>query len=110
MLKGHNLLVTSGAPLYIDKATLFPGVAMIVGVDSLVRLLDPKWGPGTQALVEGFRQTRTVFWVVDRVIDGRLVTLTDVENPGLNCHRLAGRWDVSSTAIRDRFRQERTAR
>jgi hypothetical protein len=100
MLKGYDLLVTSGAPLYLDKARLFPGVAMIVGSDTLQRLLDPHWGLEVDALIEGFRQTKTEFFVVDRVIDGRLVSLADIVNPGLICHSIHGRWDVSSSDIR----------
>jgi nicotinamide mononucleotide (NMN) deamidase PncC len=100
MLKGRNLIFTSDAGRYLDKARLYPGMPFVMGTDALVRMLDPKWGLSPRDLVDGFDETHTEFYVADRELDGKLVRLEDVPNPGLKLHRLQGRWNISSSELR----------
>lgn len=105
LLKGHDRLFTFGDPLYLDKARRFEGGMFIIGADALVRMLDPKWGPNPKALTEEFLQLGVSFWVVDRVVDGNLLSYGRLkgegkipsEFPGQTLH---GRWDISSTDLR----------
>jgi nicotinic acid mononucleotide adenylyltransferase len=101
LLRGHDALFTRGEPLYLDKARRYPGCGFVIGTDSLARMLDPKWGPAVDRLVDEFRILGTRFYVTSRVVDGKLVTLGDVPDaPRDLCIEVAGRWDVSSTELR----------
>lgn len=101
LLRGHDVLFTRGEPLYLDKARRYPGCGFVIGTDSLARMLDPRWGPSVEVLVEEFRSLGTRFYVTSRLVEGRLVTLRDVPDaPPDLCVEVAGRWDVSSTEIR----------
>lgn len=100
-LKGREILFSNDLSLYIDKSNRFPGTGMIVGVDTLIRLLDPKWGPNVDELINTFSKNKTTFYVVDRIIDGKLVSVWDLNIPDRMCYvRLVGEWDVSSTELR----------
>jgi nicotinic acid mononucleotide adenylyltransferase/nicotinamide mononucleotide (NMN) deamidase PncC len=100
-LHGYDVLFSRGEPLYIDKARRYPGCAFLIGSDSLVRLLDPKWGLDVPALVKEFTELGTRFYVTSRVTDGTLLTLGDIPDaPRHLCIEVDGRWDVSSTELR----------
>lgn len=103
MLKGNNILFTKGLGLYLDKAKYFDKANIIIGIDSFIRLLDCKWGVDINELIEGFKSCGAHFYVVDRVIDGKLVSIRDqiFETNGLNFTPLDGRWDISSTELRN---------
>ena len=103
-LHHQDRLFTSGLPLYVDKANAYPGLGIILGVDSLIRLQDPKWGVNKDDLILNFLKLRTQFYVTDRVIDGKLVRLNDISTE-LRCKRLTGRWDVSSSEVRNPHEQ-----
>jgi hypothetical protein len=76
---------------------------MALGVDALIRMLDPSWGPNVGEMLETFRSLGTRFYVVGRVVDGRWTTIDDVPIPN-GFRRLfesvGGRHDVSSTELR----------
>ena len=100
-LQGHDVIFTSGAGLYVEKARMFPGLGILIGIDSFRRMLDPKWGVNIEDLKAGL--ANTCFVVADRTVDGELRSLDPSEVPeGLQCRRLACRWDVSSSEIRAR--------
>jgi hypothetical protein len=105
LLKGRDVLFTDHAPLYLDKARRYPGRAFLIGVDAFERMLDPKWGPGIAELAKGFIESRTIFHVADRLEGEEFKTLRGVRIPpeftGVPCYRLRGRWDVSSTELRE---------
>lgn len=104
LLEGEDCLFTSDDPLYIDKARRFPGCRMVIGVDALIRMLDPKWGVPIAPMLAEFEGLRVRFLVADRIIDGKLVSLLDI--PGLPkdlCSRMftpSQYVDMSSTALR----------
>ncbi len=103
-----SVLVTSGAGLYIEKARRFPGFGFIVGADTMRRICDPYFyedGDGLLAVIDEFVSLGTRFHVFDRIDDGRLRTLGDIEMPEALraiCMRREGRWDISSTEVRNR--------
>ncbi len=102
-LAEYSVLFTSGQPLYIDKARRNPGKAMIVGVDALRQMLDPKWGHEPVAMLDEFDKLGTKFYVPGRVISGVETRLKDIDVLGFDrlfidvpvCT------DVSSTQIRE---------
>ncbi len=101
LLRGNDVLFTHGEPLYLDKARRYPGCHFVIGTDALVRMLDPRWGPAVDALVDEFRRLGTRFYVTSRVMDGTLVTLHDLADaPRDLCVEVPGRWDISSSEIR----------
>ena len=97
------IVLTERDPLFVDKALQFPGAGIALGVDALVRMLDPSWGPNLGEILETFRALGTRFYVVGRSADGRWTTLDDVPIPE-RFRRLfepvEGRHDVSSTELR----------
>ena len=97
------IVLTERDPLFIEKARQFPGAGIALGVDALVRMLDPSWGPNVGEMLETFRALGTRFYVVGRSVDGRWMTLAGVPIP--NAYRglfepVEGRHDVSSTELR----------
>ena len=99
----RTIVLTERDPLFIDKARQFPGAGIALGVDALVRMLDPSWGPNVGEMLEAFRALGTRFYVVGRSVDGRWTTLDDLPIPD-RFRRLfesvEGRHDVSSTELR----------
>jgi nicotinic acid mononucleotide adenylyltransferase len=112
LLKGKDRIFTN-IPLFIDKVKAFPGMPIIVGSDTLDRMLDPKWGVNIEDLLYELQRSGDIF-VVSRIVDGNLLTVNNVMSkyehilpieivPALNecVHGLPGRWDISSTEIRN---------
>lgn len=98
------VMFSDGDPLYIDKARRFPGRYFIIGADALVRMLDPKWGPLPGPMLDEFYSLGIRFWVVPRIIDGKLTSLEDVDTlgfPGL-FRPVHGTWNISSTQVRQK--------
>lgn len=125
----HPLVLTN-APLFADKAELLPGTVFVVGVDTALRILDPKYyvPPSTSAPVpgaaagasaagageEGLRaclrriaRTRCSFLIAGRVVGGGVFVGPDALRvpPGfehLFCPLPSFRRDISSTQLRER--------
>ena len=101
LLKGRDVMFTWGTSKYLDKAKLFPGLMMILGMDSFKRMLEPEWGISVEELQQGFWEAKTALYVPDRMVDGKFTTLDDLSYmAGFPCVRLKCRFDVSSTEIR----------
>jgi hypothetical protein len=100
---GRPVLLTRGDPLFIHKARQFPGAGLALGVDAVIRMLDPAWGPDVDEMLEELAALGTRFFVMGRAIGGRWTTLDDVAIParfrGLFTE-VEGRLDVSSTEVR----------
>lgn len=112
MLKGRNFLITDGDARYLDKALLNPGVPFVIGVDALIRMLSPEWGIPTEDLLSILAGINARFFVVGRLVDGKFMSLSEVEDkfPILlkyhkNFEPVNGRWDVSSTELRNKSKQ-----
>lgn len=109
MLRGHDRFFTRGDALFVDKARRFRGVPIAIGADSLLRMLDPKWGPSVMPMLYEMAQLGSRFYVAARTVDGELLTLKRViELSGVEDYDLLhqlfesvdGVWDFSSTQER----------
>lgn len=110
MLKGRNVLFTSGKALYADKAKAY-NCDFVLGADALLRMLT--WCGASDADIlremQPFLAQHTMFFVVGREIPGRgYTTLQDLVESGaipevaMHCFEsVGGRWDISSTQIRE---------
>ncbi len=109
---GHAPVWLTRAPRFIDKARLFPGATFAIGVDTAVRLLDPSYYDGADAMrvaLETIAELGCRFLVGGRADDaGRFLTLADLAIPEPFREIFADippdlfRWDVSSSALRNR--------
>jgi hypothetical protein len=71
-------------PTFIEKARYFPGSAFVVGVDTLVRIVEPRYYGGTAARDAALGELAalgTRFVVFGRVLDGSFQTLVDLDLP-----------------------------
>jgi nicotinic acid mononucleotide adenylyltransferase len=113
ILEGEPRLFTEGDPLYLDKARAFPGHEMILGADTLERMMNPSWGVTPEVLLEEFRMLHTRFYLFGReTADGTFQTADETIEKFVPdryqvlfrpCH---GRWNISSTGIRARAEDE----
>jgi nicotinamide mononucleotide (NMN) deamidase PncC len=118
MLKGQDRIFTH-TPMFIDKVKAFPGMPLIIGTDTLDRLLDPKWGISINDFVRALNDNNTDIFVAQRMVDGKLLLVNDVlakyrgilEANALmwlleSTHDLPGKWDISSTELRKQKEQD----
>ena len=101
------VLFTQGLPLYIDKARAFLGAAFLLGADSVLGLLDPKYYGGEEgrdAVLEEFRTLGTKFYVGGRLVNGEYCILENLPIPSkykdLFILVQNVRMDISSTDLR----------
>ncbi len=104
-------VVLSRAALFIDKARLYPGCVFVIGYDTAVRLVAPRYygGPaGRDAALEAIRRQGCRFLVAGRVVDGVFQSLDGALIPDgfddlfLALPEALFRVDISSTEIRAR--------
>lgn len=109
-LVGKHVLFLTNDALYIDKARQFPGTAFIIGIDAVIRMLDPKWGPKIEPMLAELRRLGTRFYVFGRMVGEQgFQTLADIDIPEAGRElfkQIEGRWDVSSSALRAEQRAE----
>jgi hypothetical protein len=98
------------APTFVEKSRLFPGCTFVVGLDTVVRIAEPRYYSGDAAAREraiaemGAQGCR--FLVFGRIDGGGFQTLSQIELPAslaAMCEEVpesAFRADVSSTQIR----------
>lgn len=105
----RTVVFTQGDPLFLDKARRWPCTEFVVGADTVLRMLDPRWGVDPEPLLHELQGLGTRFLVFGREVDGRFVpadaVLADVP-PFVDPYRtmfapMPGRWDVSSTRLRE---------
>ena len=108
--EGKWEVVLTRAPTFRDKAALFPGCTFIIGWDTAVRVVDPKYHGGTQEslgqVLSEILELGCRFLVAGRVKEGVFRTLADVPVPQrfrdlfdeIPEHRF--RSDISSTELR----------
>ncbi len=98
------------APRFLEKARLFPGNAFVIGWDTAVRLVQPRYYGDSEAAMhaalEELRKLGTRFLVAGRVNEGRFLSLADTAVPGAFADMFDAiperlfRADVSSTELR----------
>lgn len=86
----RTLIFTQNDPLFIDKARNMPGSWFLIGADTMIRLLEPKWyskdnACGKSKMIEmlgEFRRLDTKFLVFGRRIPGNIyVKRSEIEVP-----------------------------
>ncbi len=113
---GHAPVALTRAPLFAQKAALFPGSVFVVGVDTAERVLDTRFYDGDpaalRAALEAVRGHGCRFLVAGREVDGAYRTLAQVPVPdGFrdlfdSLPERDFRNDISSTEIRSGWATE----
>ena len=103
-------VVVTKAPVFYEKAQLFPGCAFVIGWDTMVRLVDPKYYDNDHArmilALNLIRSASCSFLVAGRIKDSEFRTVADVQIPTVfqnmfqEIPESAFRADISSTEIR----------
>jgi len=110
---GRYTLVLSRAPLFVEKATLYPGRRFVVGYDTAARLIAPRYygdEAAMRAALEAIRAAGCSFLVAGRLVEGRFCTLADLPVPPdladlfTPIPETLFRADISSTELRARSR------
>ncbi|MEI6179449.1 MAG: hypothetical protein WCP31_01745 [Chloroflexales bacterium] len=106
---GRHTLVLSCAPLFVQKAALYPGRTFVLGYDTAVRLLAPRYyggDSGLHAALTTLRQAGCHLLVAGRLAAGRFATLADLALPAGYADMFTAlpaaqfREDISSTELR----------
>ncbi|MEZ5560307.1 MAG: hypothetical protein R3E86_17400 [Pseudomonadales bacterium] len=96
-------------PTFIEKARYFRGAAFVVGVDTLVRIMEPRYygsGAARDAALAEIAELGTRFVVFGRELEGRFQVLADLDLPHdiralcLEVSEAEFHEPISSTAIR----------
>lgn len=77
-------VILTRAPLFVDKAALFPDATFVVGYDTAVRLVDPRYyggEAGRDAALEAVRERGCRFLVAARPMPDGIRALGDVAVP-----------------------------
>ncbi len=106
----EHALALSAAPLFVDKAALFPGVTFVIGYDTAERIIQPRfYGSSESAMRESFNTIRDVgcrFLVAGRKSGGVFETLDLLHVPNElkdlfeEIPEERFRADISATALR----------
>ena len=109
-LKGSGAVALTRTPTFRRKADLFPGCVFVIGWDTMVRLIDPKYyGDSETAMLTALAEIWALgcrFLVAGRQVDGAYRTLEEVAIPEGFRPLFEGigegefRVDVSSTELR----------
>jgi len=107
---GRSPVVVTRAPVFHEKAALFPDCTFVIGWDTAVRLADPRYYRDSESAMisalEDIRRAGCGFLVAGREHDGVFKTLDDVEIPvGFTAMFTAipessFRYDLSSSELR----------
>ena len=107
---GKAPVVVTRAPVFHQKAELFPGCTFIIGWDTAIRLVDPQYYGGSEpAMISALEDTRRAgcrFLVAGRASDGVFQTLDDISIPAGFADMFTGipesdfRYDLSSSELR----------
>jgi hypothetical protein len=106
----NRMIALTLAPTFREKSELFPGAAFIVGADTMLRIAEPRYYGGEEArrdaAIAEIARHGCRFLVFGREMDGRFVTLSDLDLPAplrSLCDEIPAeefREDVSSTELR----------
>ena len=84
-LAGRAEVVVTRAPVFYEKAEKLPGCTFVIGVDTMRRVVDPKYYGGSRgkmlAAIYEMRELGCSFLVAGRVDGDRFRTLSDVAVP-----------------------------
>ena len=107
-------LLLTRAPLFVDKARLFPGSTFVIGADTATRLFDDRFYNGGAAdpvspVLSELDGLGAHFLVAGRKRGDGFATLADVQVPAQYRHMFSGidfREDISSTELRSALHSE----
>ena len=108
---GRHTVILAAAPLFVQKARLYPGRAFVMGYDTALRLVTPAYYGSEAAMLAAFAAIAAAncrFFVAGRQIDGRFYTLADLTLPVAYAQLFTPipedlfRRDISSTQLRER--------
>jgi hypothetical protein len=100
----------TAAPLFVEKARLFPGSTFVIGADTAARLVQAHYYGGEQPMLAAFATIRAQgcrFLVAGRLAKGQFRTLDDLPIPESLADLLSAippelfRADISSTQLRE---------
>ncbi len=101
-------LLLTRAPLFVEKARLFPGSTFVIGADTATRLLDDRfYDGGTGGVSRALKELDELgarFLVAGRQRGDGFASLDDVQPPEQFSHMFGGldfREDISSTQLRN---------
>ncbi|TKY50884.1 hypothetical protein E2542_SST22390 [Spatholobus suberectus] len=110
-MAGKTVIISS-QPYFYKKAELFPGSAFVIGADTAVRLINPKYYDGDYnkmlKILVGCKETGCTFLVGGRNVDCAFKVLDDIDVPEelkdmfVSIPAEQFRMDISSTEIRKR--------
>jgi nicotinamide mononucleotide (NMN) deamidase PncC len=102
----EHSLALSAAPLFVDKAALFPGVTFVIGYDTAERIIQPRFYGGSESVMrESFNTIRDAgcrFLVAGRQSGGVFETLDRLPVPD-------GLRDLFDAIPEERFRADISA-
>ncbi|URD95604.1 Cytidylyltransferase [Musa troglodytarum] len=108
--KAGKTVIISNQPYFYKKAEIFPGSAFVIGADTAVRLINPKYYGGSYSqmleILLGCKRTGCTFLVGGRLVDGVFKVLEDLDIPQelkdmfISIPSEKFRMDISSTEIR----------
>jgi len=108
--KVGKTVIISNQPFFYKKAELFPGSCFVIGADTAVRLINPKYYDGDYKkmleILIGCKNTGCTFLVAGRNVDGAFKVLEDFDIPEelrdmfISIPTERFRMDISSTEIR----------
>lgn len=111
---GKSAILLTRATRFFQKTRLFPGCAFIIGTDTAIRLVDPRYYDGSPSrmlmALEEMRQNGCNFLVAGRADSDMFITLSDVPIPNgfedmfTAIPESEFRSDISSTQIRQTHR------
>ena len=114
--RGKWCVVLTRAPTFREKVALFPGCTFVIGWDTAVRLVHPRYyGGHTAAMCAALTEIRAArcrFLVAGRVVEGGFRTLADVDVPSEFADLFEAipesrfRADVSSTELRSAIQED----
>jgi hypothetical protein len=112
---GQNWVLTN-APTFVEKAAIFKESTFVLGMDTLIRLFDPKFYENDQIMQSSlnvFIENNIQFLVFGRQIGSQFMTLNDFIIPEEFKDRFIGiteqefREDVSSSAVKREEEEKR---
>ena len=105
-----RVVAMTQAPTFREKSELFPGATFVVGIDTLVRIADPKYYGGDparrDAAIAEIAARGCRFLAFGRMADGKFAVLSDLKLPpdlAAICDEVPAsefREDISSTELR----------
>ena len=109
---GKRPVVVTRAPVFHGKAALLPGCTFVIGWDTAVRLVDPRYYGGNEsamiAALQNIRSASCRFLVAGRESDGLFRTVDNIPIPSGFIDMFTGipesafRQDLSSSELRSR--------